>query len=242
VTRQFNIATTIVTGTVAAAAALLCVAPFAAATSAQRAGPTTISVSTDKSVYSYNDTAAVLIHLSSTGKNKDVLLYSQTFGHKRKLIAGSPVNANGNFRTTAPMWTKTVLTAVYRGDATDDPASDRVTRLVHSIVTGKQSGYYATSRIGGYRLYHRADPPSFEATLTPALPGDCIRFQRQRNTAAGFRDLDRSQCIALGNPVSFYNALKDTHRGLGYRVRMTFEGNAANLGAASGWMYFKWWR
>jgi hypothetical protein len=231
-----------VMGTVAAAAAsavLFSVASSSAA--ADPAGPTTITISTDKTIYTYNDTAAVLIHLSPTGTSKDVLLYSQLYGQKRTLIAGSPVNAAGDFRTTAPMWTKTVLTAVYRGDVTDAPASTTITRSVRAVVTGSQTGYYGTSATGGFRLYHRADPPSFHITLTPALPGDCVRFERQRNTADGYRTLDRSQCIALNNASSFYNALKDTRRGLGYRVRITFAGNDANLSAVSGWMYYKWW-
>ncbi len=202
---------------------------------------TAITITTDRTEYTYNDEAVVTIHLSPTTTSKDVLLYSQLYGRTRKLVGGGPVGPAGNFFARLPMWTKTVLTAVYKGDADDLPATDSITAQVHAVLGLSQHGYYGRSSDGLYKLYHLFGPPSFTISLTPVRSGDCVRFERQKHTSTGWRALDMSRCFGFGAGTSFHNALLDTMRGVGTRIRVDFSGDAANLAGSSRWKYYKWW-
>ncbi|MEU2552828.1 hypothetical protein ABZ589_14290 [Streptomyces sp. NPDC013313] len=204
---------------------------------------TALTVSTGASTYAYGATATVTAHLGTTYNGRTVSLYAQPGGGARTLLKTGTVDGKGNLSATYRLSRATTFTASYAGDYRYAPATAARAVSAYAKVTGKLSGYYTSTTYGGttYRVYHHTVKPQVTATVTPAKPGQCQRFQAQEYYGGAWHTLTTSGCFALDAHSTAVTKLTLTNAtGHRFRVRTEYvhgKTDTANLSTWSSWLH-----
>jgi len=204
---------------------------------------TALTVTTNASTYAYGATATVSAHLGTTYNGRTVSLYAQPGGGTKTLLKTGTVDSKGNLAATYRLTRGTTFTASYAGDYRYAPAT--ITRAVsaYAKVAQKLSGYYTSTTYGGttYRVYHHTVKPQVTATVTPAKPGQCQRFQAQEYYSGAWHTLTTSGCFTLdANSTAVTKLALTNATGHRFRVRSEYEHSrtdTTNLTTWSSWLH-----
>ncbi|MFD4413645.1 MULTISPECIES: hypothetical protein [unclassified Streptomyces] len=204
---------------------------------------TTVSVTTDRSSYTYGATATVGAHLGTTYNGRTVSIYAQPSGGKKTLVKSGTVDGKGNLSATYKLSRTTTFTASFAGDYRYAPATATRTAYDQVKVAQTLTGYYTSTTYSGttYRVYHHTVKPRVTAVVTPNKSGQCERFQAQEYYSGAWHTLTTSSCVSLDAnstavaQLSLTNAVDQK-----FRVRSEYEHSTkdtTNLSTWSGWLY-----
>jgi len=204
-----------------------------------------ISVSSPVTDNPYGAKVTITVTLGPTFSDRRVSLYAAPAGEARRLVAAGDVNAEGKWYPTYTITRATTFTAVFAGDAHDDPDWASRTLTAYARVTDRVAGYYKTSQSGGglvYYAFHGTDALALHSTVAPGKPGECLEPETQQyDPGAGWNADTRYGCDQLDGkshdtaPFALSRAVGTRYRIRGDYVRGT---DTANLSAPGAWLYF----
>ncbi len=204
-----------------------------------------ISVSSPVTDNPYGAKVTITVTLGQTYGDRRVSLYAAPAGEARRLVAAGDVNAEGKWYPTYVITRATTFTAVFAGDARDDPSWASRTLTAYARVTGRVAGYYKTSKSGDghlYYVFHGADALALHSTVAPGKPGECLEPETQQyDPGAGWDADTRYGCDQLDGkshdtaPFALSRAVGTRYRIRGDYVRGK---DTANLSAQGPWLYF----
>jgi len=205
-----------------------------------------ITVSSPVTDYPYGARVTITVTLSPTFTDHEVSLYATPLGAGRKLVATGNVNAKGKWYPTYAITRTTTFTAVFAGDAHNDPNSASRTLDAYAQVADRITGYYKTSRSGSgitYDIFHGSGTLTLYATVTPNSRGECLEPEtEQYDAVTGWDAGTKYGCDKLSGtshdtaPFSLSQAVGDR-----YRIRADYFRSAndtANLSTEGPWLYF----
>ena len=198
--------------------------------------PDTLTVSASSGSIRYGGSIIVTAHLAHFATNRLVSIYGTTFNSGHYYLLGhGEVGPLHNFSVVAKPGVDTTYVASYGGDAGWQPVkSTGFNVFVHIIVTGKLSGYYATS--SGYHLYHQGTDPVYSAQLDPPLGGVCASFVLERHYSTGWRYT--SKCFTTSSRGAVSVRILGLTVGAEYRIGAAYEDSQHAVGGTP-WSYFK---
>jgi hypothetical protein len=211
---------------------------------------TTLTLTPSAAVIGYQQPVTVTAHLSAWGTNDVVSIYRTPVGGAPVLAAQAPVDALGDLSVTVALVRNNDFVATYDGDDVYAPAASPHTPVgVKAGFSSSMVGGYTTS--GGYRLYHytanchahHTGCPTFATTVAPHdHRGDCVHFQIQYHNGSGWHSSGTTGCVHLN--ASSKAAVILVYSGTGvkgvpFRIRAQFNGDAENAANVSNWHYFK---
>jgi hypothetical protein len=198
----------------------------------------TLTLTPARTLVTYGGTVGLTVHLSSHGSNGRVGIYRTVPGQAARLIATVTVGPGGSATYVARPLFNGTFWAVSAGDDLYVPARSTTHPVnVRVAATISQSGWYARS--GVYRLYHSGHIALLTAHIAPNKHGHCVHFQRGVRRPNGTWDTQTSRCLALSTTSSVRVGVRGMVVGHAYRVRVVYGGDTLNLGAASGYAYFR---
>jgi hypothetical protein len=207
--------------------------------------PTSLTLTTGSTTFTYEPTIHVTAHLGATFQNRTVSIYAQWFGSKGKsLLKTGKVNSSGDLTVTYQAKHSTTLSAVFSGDQED--TAKTVTRAVYvrARVSEAIRGYYASKHIGGvlYRLFHSSAVLSATGSVAPDKRGECVQFEVQEFIQGAWQPNVKTPCVSLGKSSQALETfgLNQADLGFPYRVRADYLASASdrtNLSADSAWLY-----
>ncbi|MFF7472545.1 hypothetical protein [Streptomyces sp. NPDC008092] len=205
---------------------------------------TDLTLATNASSYDYGATAKLTAHLGQTDGSRTLALYAQPYDGKKSLVTTGQVDANGDLTATYKVTRRTTFTAEFAGDDRQAPATAARAVTARARVTESLTGSYTTTHYGGtlYRVYHHTAKAKQTATVAPAKPGQCVRFQVQRYASGAWHTESTSACRVLTSGSTAATSVTLT-RSAGQRFRIRAEyvpsstdtGNLATWGA---WQYY----
>jgi hypothetical protein len=205
-----------------------------------------LTVGATPSAGTYRQTVRVTAHLGSTDTNRTVAIYAQTFGSDVKTrIASGRVNSAGDLTVSYPASHSTTFSAGFTGDAEYLPRTVTTSVTVAAEEKLSVGGYYGTSKQGSvrYLLFRVSAKLKATATVLPAKSGECVKVQSQYYYKDAWHAGVTSGCIVLNksSAATGYLTLGKDHLGYPYRVRVDYirGKDVSNLGANTGWQYFK---
>jgi hypothetical protein len=212
-------------------------------------GPVGISLTVDRTTISAGQTVHLTAHLGHWYTNRTLSIYATPYGGTKTLVASGEVGSGGRFYASSQRYKRTTFVAEYAGDSRYLPETSKpVTVQVHVVTNGFLSRYYGSS--GGYRLfhYHSSCPggkhkgcPRFTGTVAPNEAGHQLGFTLQAYSGGAWHgvasateviDPDGSKTIVWIYPG-------ESVKGIPLRCRAIYSGDAAHLGDAGPWRYFK---
>ena len=203
--------------------------------------PTSLTVSTGATVYTYQPTITITANLGTTDSNRMVSIYAQPAGGSKKLLKTGTVDASGNLTVSYPAPHNTRFSAVFTGDQYYAPETVTQDVNVRAKVSESISGYYGKTSIGGttYRLYHHTALLKAAATVTPRQSGQCVQFEVQEYYQGAWQPNVKTGCKSLSSTSKAAASFRLTKADLGYhyRVRADFLGSLTNAGNSSAWQY-----
>ena len=184
----------------------------------------------------YGSTANVTATLKGGKTNKTVKIWALPYGkHSGTVVAHGKVNRKGHFTAKLKPKKNTTFWATYDGDASWQPSISSGHRtLVHVVVKGKLSGYYATS--GRNHLFHSSSRILYSATVTPPHRGACITFVLEIKTSSGWRY--GTACFAQNRRGTAAVIVRNPRLGRQYRIGAAFTDPAHAPGGTT-WSYFE---
>jgi YVTN family beta-propeller protein len=193
----------------------------------------------------YDATIHITAHLGTTDSNRTVSIYAQAFGSTtRTLLKSGKVNSSGDLSVSHKTPRSTTFSVVFSGDAKYGPRTITRTVRVRAKVSGSQSGYYGSKRVGRvtYRLYHRTGVLDAHATVTPNKRGECVEFEVQEYFQGAWQANVTSGCVKLSNLSRASGKFKLTQADLGYHYRIRADyirssKDTGNLSNDSAWQY-----
>ncbi len=197
---------------------------------------TSLSVTTDKTMYSYGGTAKVRVHLGTTYNGRIVAVYAKKYGASTpSLIGRGRVSSTGYLTVNYRMTTKTSFSAKFAGDYRYLPATGFTTRYARSKISVVMSGY--SGRSGSTYTYRAGSTATGVATVYPARPGQCISALVQYKYGSSWITNQNLSCVSLDYYSQFPFYFQNTGR-TGY-LRFQFKAgtDSANAGTSSGWIY-----
>ena len=217
----------------------------ASATAAQTVNvtliPTSLTLSTGATTYTYQPTITVTAHLGTTHSNRTVSIYAQPAGGSKKLLKTGAVDASGNLTVSYTAPHNTTFSAVFTGDQDYAPGTVTQNVYVRAKVSESVSGYYGTTSVGGttYHLYHHTALLKASAVVTPNKSGECVRFEVQEYYQGAWQANVTSGCRSLNSSskASVTFGLTQADLGYHYRVRADYQGDVTNAANHSGWQY-----
>lgn len=208
--------------------------------------PTTLT--TSASAVGYKKTVNLTVSLAVTNDDSmhTVDIYETPAGGKQTLIKTvSLSSAYGYEFPTGQLTTRTSFTATVSGDSAYAAAKTApVTVGVDASVQEAISGYYGTATYTNlYRLYHHTGTLRVNTTVFPGKPGECVKFEFQRNNGKAWVPLTTTGCATLNSSSKFviYRPMSEYSVGGKYRIRVDYipsSKDTANLAADSGWLYY----
>ena len=203
------------------------------------AGPTmqatTLTVSASRASIAYGTRTTITAHLSAWGTNRRVTIWRKPYGGRARTVAAGSVSSNGAFSTTVRPKKNTVYWATYAGDSAYVKSTSANRQIiVHVIVRGALSGYYAVS--GGFHLYRSSIRPVYRATVTPAHPGACITFVLEVHRSSGW--YYGTRCFAMNRKGKAGVYLTGLKIGKQYRIGAAFQDKAHGPGGTP-WSYLR---
>jgi hypothetical protein len=207
--------------------------------------PTTLTLTTNGTNYSYGSKVTATAHLGTTYTGRTVTIYEEPFGGtSKKALVTARVNSSGNLSATYTPTTSTTFSASFSGDAKYAPATTTHNVYIGVGVSLKISGYYTTAKHSGitYKVFHHTAKLTVDVTVTPNKRGECVELEVQEYYSGGWHSNVTTGCGTLNSSsqVSGYLTLTDATGGL-FRIRADYIRSSAdtrNLDADSGWSYF----
>lgn len=208
--------------------------------------PSSLSLATSAATVGYDGKVTATATLGASDTQRTVSIYGTPVGGKQKLLASSPLSANGTLAVTLPLTTTTTFTASVAGDSKYAAATSAAkTVKAYASVQESISGYYGSTKISGYtyRDYHRTAIFRDVVNVAPGKPGECVKFEFQYWNGKAWVSAGTTGCGYLSKSSSFtYNRSISGYRiGGHYRIRVDFvpsSSDTANLAADSGWILF----
>jgi hypothetical protein len=205
--------------------------------------PADLTLTSTASTVAYDGSFTVTPHLGVTDGNRAYSVYVTVPGHARQLVRSCPCDPSGSFTITDRSWTtNTTYTAVFTGDARYEPTTVSLAIKVGVKIASSPSGYYKTSVVSGldYHVYHHTATLKSLITVTPAKPGECVRFQVQQGSHGVWEAGTTTGCVALNKWSQTMLTRKLGPTGW-FRVRADFTPSAkdtANVSTDGGWLYY----
>lgn len=184
--------------------------------------PTSLTVTTGSTVYTYQPTVRVTAHLGTTYSNRTVSIYAQPFGGTKSLLKTGTVDSSGNLTVSYTAPHNTTFSAVFSGDQRYAPATVTQDIYVRAKVSESISGYYSQTSIGGitYRLYHHTALLKANATVAPNKSGGCVEFEVQEHYQGAWRPNVITGCIKLSSSSKASTTFGLTKADIGYHYRI----------------------
>jgi hypothetical protein len=200
---------------------------------------TALSLSTSRREISFGGAVTVTARLGAfEDPSSLVSIYRTPYGGRRTLVARGPANTAGAFSVTVTPQKRTSFVAEWEGDDGYLPATS-ATRIVgvHVVTTTRMSGHYRTS--GRYKLFHEGDVVRHTGRVAPNHAGKPLRFVAQAFLRGAWRTIATGsfRIRAAGSVTAYLGGLP---RGVNFRARNEFRGDADHLGDSSPWQYFRW--
>lgn len=214
------------------------------------APPQPLSLSVSAGAVGYKGTVKISAGIGVTNDSTSshrVDIYETPAGGQQKLLTTLTIGSGGTTTFTSPQLTTTTsFTASVSGDSDFSAATTPAKKVsVAASVQESISGYYGSTNIGGYtyRDYHRTANFRDVATVAPAKPGECVKFEFQHWNGNAWVSAGATGCGDLNSSSSFtYNrSISGYQVGGHYRARVDFvpgSSDTANLAADSGWILF----
>ena len=199
-----------------------------------------ITVTTDKSLYSYKATATVRVHLGRTFNGRTVNVYSRLVNTSRRVLIGTgTVDASGDLRVHPTVVRRVTFIAEFPGDYRYAPATVSTTVRVRAKVGETLKRWYSTSN-GDY-LYRTTTNPLLVAHFSPSLTGGCVFFLVQRYSGGTWRDwASTPDCVVIDANSDAAGELVGSHpTGYRFRIRARFVGSFENAPNTGAWKYFR---
>jgi hypothetical protein len=197
---------------------------------------TSLSVTTDKTMYSYGGTAKVRVHLGTTYNGRIVAVYAKKYGASTpSLIGRGKVSSTGYLTVNYRMTTKTSFSAKFAGDYRYQAATGYAIRYAKAKVGVGMYGW--SSRSGSTYTYRAGATATGVVTVYPNRGGGCVAATIQRKSGSSWITGQRFTCLPLDgfSQNGFYIT---TNGATGYlRLQFSVGTNSANAGASSGWIY-----
>jgi len=210
----------------------------------------TLTVSRSAATIGYEQSVTVTAHLSSHGTNDVVSIYRTPAGSPQVLAGSGHVSASGTFSVTVKIGRNNSFVATYAGDEQYAPEiSPPVSVQVKVGFSSAMVGGYKTQ--SGYRLYHYTSNcpshhtgcPGFTTTVYPTdHAGDCVDFFVQFHNGSEWHASTETGCIHLSSSSKATIHLVypgPSVKGVPFRIRADFDGDAENAANYSNWHYFK---
>jgi YVTN family beta-propeller protein len=196
--------------------------------------PATLTISSSPR-YAYGARATVRVHLGTSYNDHNVAVYATPFNGAKTLIKTVTVDKQGDAALSYRMVGRTKFTASFAGDYRYAPRTVSTTSLV--IAKLRSSMAKSKGARGKYARYDRRKGAALSAEVTPADPGDCLKFQLQKKSHGGWYPA-RSKCYAM-NEVGVASGVAKGTPGVRYRLRVEFLGDPSNTATRSGWYYIE---
>lgn len=206
---------------------------------------TTMSISTDRTIYNYRDTVRVTVRLGPTYNSRRVLVYAQIRpGEPARGVYSGVTDAQGYVRFSAPGLMSTTFIAKFAGDHRYAPAqvSRRApvrAKLDLAMATDWDS-YYARS--GVYHLYRGDARPRVLITMWHVGLSWNVPVEVQTWLDGAWRPLELQYAtVGIGSdaPGTGYYTFPRQPVGRPTRFRVVFGGWVFNAAATSSWIYFR---
>jgi hypothetical protein len=218
------------------------------AASTQPAIDSGLTLSVSDTAVPFRGQVTVTAHLATAAENPVVSIYRTPAGGSPVLVASGSVDAGGDLAANVTLTRTASFSAHWDGDTASAPADSAARSVrVHAAIAGAfVSSPYA--RDGRYRLFHyHGSCPStgsgcvvWSARVRPSHAGEAISFVLQRRVSGSWRAIARlSQRLGSDSRarVRFRYARAAMDAPLRFVAR--FGGDAANLGAATRFAYFR---
>ncbi|OJF11210.1 hypothetical protein [Couchioplanes caeruleus] len=195
---------------------------------------TNVTISTNATTYGYNGVATVTAKLGTTHDSRALCVYATPRGGTKTKVKCGTGTVTATYRTTR----RTTFSAVFTGDQWYLPATATKSVTARARMQQVLVGHHGTS--GKYKLYRTSVNPGFAARVTPARPGGCLSIQLQVYASGKWRALQTVKCQTLNEDSAAGGYIGGPRRkGLMFRIRAGFAGDAMNAAATGSWMYIK---
>lgn len=207
--------------------------------------PTSLTVTTGSTTFTYEPTVHVTARLGTTYTNRTVSIYAQRFGSTARVrLKSGRVNSGGNLTVSYVAPHSTTFSAVFSGDARYAPKTVTHAVYVRAKVSESLSGYYGSRRIGRttYWLFHRNHLLHAHGTVAPNKRGQCVEFEVQEFFQGAWNANVTTGCIHLNSSskASAVFGLTQADIGFPYRIRADYirsRKDTSNLSNDSAWQY-----
>jgi hypothetical protein len=208
--------------------------------------PSSLLLATSAATVGYDGKVTATATLGASDTQRTVSIYGTPVGGKQKLLASSPLSANGTLAVTLPLTTTTTFTASVAGDDKYAAATSAAkTVKAYASVQESISGYYGSTKISGYvyRDYHRTATFRDAVNVAPGKPGECVKFEFQYWNGKAWVSAGTTGCgyLSKSSSLTYNRSISGYRVGGHYRVRVDFvpsSSDTANLAADSGWILF----
>ncbi|GGQ74224.1 hypothetical protein [Couchioplanes azureus] len=195
---------------------------------------TSVTIGTDAITYSYGGTATITAKLGTTHDSRALCVYATPRGGTRTKVKCGTGTVTATYRTTR----RTTFSAAFTGDQWYLPATATRSVTARARIEQALDRYYGTS--GKYKLYRTTATPVYGARVSPARPGSCVKVQIQAYSSGKWRALTTPSCVPLNEEsITAGYLIVPRAKGLTYRVRTSFAGDAMNAAATGAWQYVK---
>ncbi|MFJ8489174.1 hypothetical protein ACIRBZ_12525 [Streptomyces sp. NPDC094038] len=199
---------------------------------------TDLTLAASGSSYDYGATAKLTAHLGQTDGSRTLALYAQPYDGKKTLVTTGQADANGDLTATYKVTRRTTFTVEFAGDDRQAPATAARTVTARARVTESLTGSYTTTHYGStlYRVYHHTAKAKQTATVAPAKPGQCVRFQIQHYTSGAWHTESTSACRALTSGSTAATSVTLTgSAGQRFRIRAEYVPSGKDTGNLTTW-------
>lgn len=199
--------------------------------------PAVVTLSTDKSTYSYGGTATITVTLGSPTTNRTVEVYSKVRGSARVLKASGPVDGAGKLTFKATNLTRnTTFSAYFYGDDDFAPATATAMVSVRAKVTISTG---STSMSGSFHKLRHSPPPTVHVAVYPATPTTtCVKFVVQSYSHGAWRGFGSIACPKRSATTGSYGVtMYDFPAGVKLRVQASYPTTSQNASFTSKWYY-----
>lgn len=204
--------------------------------------PPRITVTTDRSAYSYGAGAKVTVAISNDSPDRTVSVYATPQGKPKQLVTSGTVNSLGKLILTVPVYRRTTFSATVDGVPTGEQLPGQRVVTVKAKVVPAMVNY--SGRSGKYYLYKYSKNAAIKGTVSPNHAGDCLWFRAQFYVDGAWRYPATTDCVHMTSNSWAKGYLAGDRRIVGVRIRMRAEwkGDTENAAANSVWRYVRFTR
>ncbi len=202
---------------------------------------TSLSVTSDKSTYSYGGSALVTAHLGTTHDSRRVDIFATPYKGSKQLIKSGNVNASGNIAVHYSVTRATTFTAEFLGDIRYTASS--VTRPVRARAKLSETLYNAYGSKGKYVLFRPKKDPVIGVVVVPTQRATCSRFKLQHRINGAWHKVATNPCRPIGKDSQAFGRLAGPHvEGSRFRVRAVVHASLYSARTKGAWGYIKFQR